>query len=171
MRRSKRDLILDTAVELVGRHGLEGLSFESLATAAGLSKSGIIYHFPSRHDLLLGIHRHLATTWERELEELAGAPAAELSPTERLRAVVTSMGRTADLPELLMHLDARHDPVYQAAWAEVDRRWMPEPDSTGAYLIQLIAYGLWAHDHLHHAPLDPRAREKLIAAALEQIPT
>ncbi len=171
MRRSKRDLILAQAVDLIAADGLAGLSFDSLATATGLSKSGIIYHFPSRHELLLGVHTHLAGLWERELEELAGAPADELSPNERLRAVLTSMGRTADLPELLLILDARHDREHREAWAGVDKRWMPEPDSTDAYLVQLIAYGLWAHDHVHHAPLDARAREKLIAAALERIPS
>ncbi|MDO5670406.1 MAG: TetR/AcrR family transcriptional regulator [Corynebacterium sp.] len=171
MRRSKREQILATAVELVGAEGLAGLSYDSLATATGLSKSGIIYHFPSRQELLLGVHTHLASLWEAELEELAEAPAAELSPAQRLRAVLMSMGRNADLPELLMLLDARQHPDFQAVWADVDKRWMPEPESTDAYLVQLIAYGLWAHDHVHHVPLDARAREKLIAAALERIPS
>ena len=49
MRPSKRDLILAAAVRVIAADGIEGLSFETLADAAGLSKSGIIYHFPSRH--------------------------------------------------------------------------------------------------------------------------
>ena len=76
MRRSKRDLILAQAVDLIAADGLAGLSFDSLATATGLSKSGIIYHFPSRHELLLGVHTHLAGLWERELEELTGISGA-----------------------------------------------------------------------------------------------
>lgn len=171
MRHSKRDLILDAAVRLIADTGLEGLSFETLADAVGLSKSGIIYHFPSRHDLLLGVHVHLAEAWEVELEEIAGAPAADLTDAERLRAVLISMGRTADLPELLMLLDSRHDDEHREAWAGVDKRWMPEPASTDSYLVQLIAYGLWAHDHVHHAPLSPADREALISAALARIPS
>lgn len=171
MRHSKREQILGVAVRLVGTGGLEGLSYESLADAAGLSKSGIIYHFPSRRELLLGVHRHLAAAWETELEEIAGAPAADLSGSERLRAVLISMGRTADLPELLMILDSRHDDSYREVWEGVDKRWMPEPSSTDAYLVQLIAYGLWAHDHVHHEPLSAADRERLIAAALAQIPS
>lgn len=171
MRRSKREPILDAAVSLIAAEGLDALSFESLADAAGLSKSGIIYHFPSRRDLLLGIHRHLAAAWERELREIAGAPPEELDDAGRLRAVVISMGRTADLTELLMILDARSDPSYQEVWAEVDKRWMPSPGTPDAYLVQLIAYGLWAHDHVHHEPLSAGDRERLILAALERIPT
>lgn len=104
MRHSKRGQILAAAVGLITAEGLEGLSYETLAAAAGLSKSGIIYHFPSRHELLLGVHRHLAAAWEAELEEIAGAPAADLTAEERLRAVLLSMGRNADLPELLSTL-------------------------------------------------------------------
>ncbi|MCS5479604.1 TetR/AcrR family transcriptional regulator [Corynebacterium sp. YIM 101645] len=171
MRRSRREHIIDAAVALIAADGLEAVSFEALAEAAGLSKSGIIYHFPSRHELMLGIHRHLAQAWEVELERIAGARAAELSQAQRLRAVVISMGRTAELPELLMVLDARNEPEYKEVWAGVDKRWMPEPDSSDAYLVQLIAYGLWAHDHVHHEPLQAADRKRLIAAALEQIPT
>ncbi len=171
MRHSKRGQILAAAVDLIAADGLGGLSYETLADAAGLSKSGIIYHFPSRHELLLGVHRHLAAAWEAELEEIAGAPAADLTAGERLRAVVLSMGRTADLPELIMVLDSRHDEAYRTAWEGVDKRWMPDPSSTDDYLVQLLAYGLWAHDHVHHEPLSPRDRERLISAALERIPT
>ncbi|QGU05510.1 TetR/AcrR family transcriptional regulator [Corynebacterium comes] len=171
MRRSKYDLILDAAVSLIATDGLDALSYESLAHAAGLSKSGIIYHFPSRHDLLLGIHKHLAEAWETELRSIAGAPAEELTDAQRLRAVLISMGRTAELTELIMILDARNDPGYRAVWAGVDKRWMPGPDTSDAYLVQLIAYGLWAHDHLHHEPLSPADRERLLAAALAQIPS
>lgn len=171
MRPSRREQILAAAVELVGQVGLEGLSFEALATATGLSKSGIIYHFPSRHELLHAVHTHLAQAWESELEALAGAPAAGRTQSQRLRAVVLSLGRTADLPELLLLLDASRHEGFREAWAGVDERWMPDPGSTQAYLVQLAAYGLWAHDHVHHAPLDARARERLIAAALEQIPS
>jgi AcrR family transcriptional regulator len=171
MRRSKRDLILDAAVALIAAEGLEHLSYETLADAADLSKSGLIYHFPSRHDLLLGIHRHLADAWETELRTIAGAPAEECTDSQRLRAVVISMGRTADLAELIMILDARSDPEYKAVWADVDTRWMPAPDTSDAYLVQLTAYGLWAHDHVHHRPLSANDRERLIAAALKQIPT
>lgn len=171
MRRSKRELILGAAVTLIAAEGLDALSFESLADAADLSKSGIIYHFPTRRELLLSLHRHLAEAWERELESIAGAPAGELDAAQRLRAVVISLGKTAELPELLLILDARHDPDYMSVWAGVDKRWMPEPETSGAYLVQLIAYGLWAHDHVHHEPLKATDRKRLIAAALAQIPT
>ena len=95
---------------------------------------------------------------------------ADLTAEERLRAVVISMGRNANCGAA-HDLDSRHDGAYRAVWEGVDKRWMPEPSSTDAYLVQLLAYGLWAHDHVHHAPLSAQDRERLISAALARIPT
>lgn len=77
MRTSKKEMILRTAIDYIGEYSLETLSYDSLAEATGLSKSGLIYHFPSRHALLLAwIHRcdSGVTAWENrkcppELEE------------------------------------------------------------------------------------------------------
>lgn len=49
MRPSKREQILETAVEMIDADGLEAVTYDSLSQATGVSKSGLIYHFPSRH--------------------------------------------------------------------------------------------------------------------------
>jgi AcrR family transcriptional regulator len=46
-----RQAILDAAVELASRDGLEGLTIGTLAERVGLSKSGVFAHFGSREDL------------------------------------------------------------------------------------------------------------------------
>ncbi|MDO5498563.1 MAG: TetR/AcrR family transcriptional regulator [Propionibacteriaceae bacterium] len=177
MRTNKRARIIDEAIGIIEARGVEALSFESLAEAARLSKSGILYHFRSRHDLLLAINQHFVDQSEAELIALAGAPAAEATAAQRLRAVVQHMGANANRAELLMCLEADAHPEFRAQWARLDEAWMPSPesastspDATAAYLVQLMAYGLWAHDHLHHAALSPAAREQLIEAVLASIP-
>nr|MBP6458373.1 TetR family transcriptional regulator [Pseudoxanthomonas sp.] len=40
-----REMILARAYDIAARHGLEGLSIGELATAAGMSKSGVFAHF------------------------------------------------------------------------------------------------------------------------------
>ena len=72
MRTSRRQQIIQAAIRIIEQHSVEALSFESVAAAAGISKSGIIYHFPTRHDLLRGINQHFIDQWESELEEVAG---------------------------------------------------------------------------------------------------
>jgi len=48
-----RDLILNEAIVLASRFGLEGLSIGSLAAQLDLSKSGLFAHFDSKEDLQL----------------------------------------------------------------------------------------------------------------------
>src|SRR3954463_12933477 len=48
-----RDAILRTAASLATVDGLEGLSIGNLATATGISKSGLYAHFGSKQELQL----------------------------------------------------------------------------------------------------------------------
>lgn len=47
--------IVERAIELVRKQGLEGVSIGSVAQAAAMSKSGVFAHFGSREDLQLAI--------------------------------------------------------------------------------------------------------------------
>ncbi|KAF1699057.1 TetR/AcrR family transcriptional regulator [Pseudoxanthomonas suwonensis] len=47
-----RDMLLGCACQLAARVGLEGVSIGDLASAAGMSKSGVFAHFGSREDLV-----------------------------------------------------------------------------------------------------------------------
>lgn len=51
---------------IVEKQGLAALTYESLAAESGLSKSGLIYYFPSLQTLLLEINRFLAAQWEEK---------------------------------------------------------------------------------------------------------
>jgi AcrR family transcriptional regulator len=50
-----RDTVLDTAVGIAGRIGLSGLTIGMLATATGMSKSGLFAHFGSKETLQLQV--------------------------------------------------------------------------------------------------------------------
>ncbi len=55
-----RVTILDEALKIASKLGLEGLTIGSLADATGLSKSGLFAHFGSREDLQLAVLEHAA---------------------------------------------------------------------------------------------------------------
>ena len=62
-----RAAILDQAVELASRVGLEGLTIGSLAEATGMSKSGLFAHFGSREDLQLATLEHVKTSFGEQV--------------------------------------------------------------------------------------------------------
>jgi len=50
-----RQAVLDQAVEIAGRLGVSGLTIGSLASASGMSKSGLYAHFRSKEALQLAV--------------------------------------------------------------------------------------------------------------------
>jgi AcrR family transcriptional regulator len=58
-----RTAILDEALRIASKLGLEGLTIGSLADATGMSKSGLFAHFGSREDLQLAVLEHAAQAY------------------------------------------------------------------------------------------------------------
>jgi len=55
-----RATILDAALAIASKLGLEGLTIGTLAEATGMSKSGLFAHFGSREDLQIAVLEHAA---------------------------------------------------------------------------------------------------------------
>lgn len=169
---SKKVEALEKALAIIEKDGVHALTYDSLATATGMSKSGLIYHFRTRHELLIDCHKLCAERWEQELIGLSGGKTAEqLSPRRRYRATLESMGKNDPLIELLMSIHSQSHPDFQEVWKDIDRRWLPDPagEDESVVLASIIADGLWVHDHLTDRPLPPQRRRALIDVALSHL--
>lgn len=62
-----RAAILDAALSLAARKGLEGLSIGTLAETMGMSKSGVFAHFGSREELQIAVLREYHARFEAEV--------------------------------------------------------------------------------------------------------
>ena len=62
-----RAAILDAALELAGRDGLEGVTIGLLAERMRMSKSGVFAHFGSREDLQVDVIREYHRRFEQEV--------------------------------------------------------------------------------------------------------
>ncbi len=62
-----RASILEAALELASREGLEGLTIGALAERMSMSKSGVFAHFGSREDLQLDVLRFYNHLFEQEV--------------------------------------------------------------------------------------------------------
>jgi AcrR family transcriptional regulator len=79
-----RATILDEALRLVSKAGLDGLTIGTLAEATGMSKSGLFAHFGSREELLLAVLAH----GQAQFGEVVFQPAmAKPRGLPRLRAM------------------------------------------------------------------------------------
>lgn len=48
-------LILDAALKVIGQRGYFGFSLNEVAWVCGISRQGVLHHFPSKHDLLIAL--------------------------------------------------------------------------------------------------------------------
>ena len=80
---SSRDKILDTAEPLFARSGFAGVGLREVAERAGLGKSSLFYHFPSKLKLYVAVLERVFGEFDARLDEGA---TAELSPLGRLHA-------------------------------------------------------------------------------------
>lgn len=181
MRQSKRTLILEAGSRLVQRDGVTALTYESVAQEAGVTKGGLLYHFPSREALLLALHEYVAGQWEAAMEADAGGTAAEVDADARFLAYAR-LHETPARAELLLMLEASEDEAASAIWNAVHDRWAPPVPQTGvagsaagcdagddydaeavrAFLARLAADGLWLYEALDHEGLDPALHDRLL---------
>jgi AcrR family transcriptional regulator len=73
---NSREQILDAAEAVVIERGVNGMTLEAIATRAGLSKGGLLYHFPSKDAVVQGMVSRIALIVEQRFSsELAGEPS------------------------------------------------------------------------------------------------
>jgi AcrR family transcriptional regulator len=68
LRSATRESLLNAAGEVVLRSGADALTLESVAKEAGVSKGGLLYHFPNKEALLTSMVTNLIAEFEQLLE-------------------------------------------------------------------------------------------------------
>lgn len=127
---STRDRILDVALDLFGRRGVDAVSLDEIARAVGVRKQTVLYWFPSKDDLVDEVLAVAAAELVVVID--AALRAAPDDPLNRVDAVVRAVFRPAvRRPALLglirdvsrldaeqaARLRARIDPLVQRAVA------------------------------------------------------
>jgi AcrR family transcriptional regulator len=125
MRPSNRTAIIEAAHRVVARQGGADFSYETTATEAGLTKAGVLYHFPCREDLVLAVVEYVARTWEEAMLEALGVPFDEATPAQRMRAYVdVAAGDDVSRADFAVYADALCRPAHLGPWNEVFSRWL-----------------------------------------------
>ncbi len=70
---SKRDAVLDAACRLFARRGYENTEVDAIASAAGVAKGTVYFHFQTKEKLFLAVSDHgLRRLTEHVLQSIAG---------------------------------------------------------------------------------------------------
>jgi AcrR family transcriptional regulator len=175
--RDTRERILAACEEVVLSAGVARLTLDAAAEAAGLSRGGVLYHFPSRPALVSAMVARLADRFD---EMLAAQRSA--GPVERgayVRAYVEDTFSPADAEQAqrgqrlggAVLAAMASEPELLAPLREAFARWQTEIESDAAdpvraTLARLATDGLWLTELFGFAPIDAdlrrRVREELL---------
>jgi AcrR family transcriptional regulator len=170
VRTSTRERILEAAEDVVLTDGVAALTLEKAAARAGMSKGGVLYHFPGRAALVSAMVQRLAERFDAGLaahrvddgpgslarayvrECFAAPTGADEQRTEQLGAAV--LAAIACEPELLRPL--------REAFAGWQRDVEAEAvDPVRATIARLAADGLWLCELFGFAELGNGLREQV----------
>jgi AcrR family transcriptional regulator len=169
-----RRTLLAAATQVVREGGAASLTLEAVARAAGVSKGGLLYHFPTKEALIAAMIADLQTRFEAEVEA-ALAHDPEPGPGRWLRAFIratfASPPHEIDLTASLLAA-AGTNPDLLAPLRDAFAHWQSLAEADGleparATLIRLATDGLWFADLLRVAPPSGQLRTELLEAMLQ----
>ncbi|KAF0836619.1 TetR/AcrR family transcriptional regulator [Nocardia caishijiensis] len=175
-RPSARPKLIEAALRVVEERGITALTLDAVADEAGMTKRGLIYHFPSKHDLITGIHEDLAARIERELVEATGGEPEEASLVERTKGYVRAALRAPTTVEMRLIMEAANEPEWMEPWLRVYRRWFPEGEqpveeldevALRCLVARMAADGAWGYESTLAAPLTQEGRRRLVTRILD----
>jgi AcrR family transcriptional regulator len=127
--------LLEATTKVISREGILSLTLEAVAKEAGVSKGGLLYHFPSKNALVKGMLEHYLTQFDQALQ------SSEL-PYARAYA---RLGSKEEDPGLMLAFFTAiaHNPALLEVVRESFASWQEQIKGVDATVARLATDGLW----------------------------
>ena len=151
VRDSRRTIavILEAAERVIVKSGVEKATIDEVAREAGVSKGGVLHHFPSKEAIVVGLVGMMAANFEAEISKRQALdPEAKGSFTRAfLRTVTESDDHCVEVFVALTSM-LRGTPSLQQLFRDAHLRWQARIEQDGidpvcASVVRLAADGLW----------------------------
>jgi AcrR family transcriptional regulator len=171
---ARREAVLDAAEALVIDLGAAHLTMDAVAARAGVSKGGVLHHFPTKSDLIKAMLDRLLAVFRSDtdmIERLAGA-----SLKDQLRAwirLIQTTDEKLDRVSSALLTASANEPGLMKPFADMmhDRaaRYRQSPAGFGPALVILMALdGYWLFNALGLEPIE-RQDAALFFGALNEM--
>jgi AcrR family transcriptional regulator len=150
-RSATRDLLLQAASQVVMDKGVDSLTLDAVAQQAGVSKGGLLYHFPNKDALIENMVEHLIQDFEGVLQSEFDQDDAPGTAGQWVRAYIRATLRFSKLSlALIARLSsvAANSPKLMEVIKVHEQQWRQRIETSGldptkATIIQLAIDGLW----------------------------
>jgi AcrR family transcriptional regulator len=169
-----RQQLLEVAARLTMAQGMAAVTLDAVSGASGVSKGGLLHHFPTKNALLDALFESLLGRFDADLDRrMRDDPVPHGRFT---RAYLRAVADLRDSPGEAVHwaqvtIALLVEPRLRRRWREwVQTRadeYVGTDSSVNAQIVRFAADGLWLADMLDSHGLEPAERRGLIARLLE----
>lgn len=157
--RARRAAVLEAARRLFSRQGFKGASLAAIAQEAGLTDAGLLYHFPTKNDLLLAV---IAEGDREQDETLAQVRDARGLP---LLLRMAEFGADLEADPVLTALDVTLSAEHLQTGSEINAYFVRRYDNLRAMLAEALREAAQAGDL--RPDLDPELEAANMTAVLD----
>lgn len=176
-----QELLLNAARSIAGREGITSLSLNAVAREAGVSKGGLLHHFPSKQELINALFIQLLNVMDVRINSIM---ENDTNSNGRFsRAYLHYIGELKESDEsfqlALLSLAMPTEPVLRQCWRDWVEKHLAQGDAfDNSYLGALVRYaadGLWLSALTEGQTLSLQERnaivERLAKISFESAPT
>lgn len=170
-----RDRVLEAAERVVTEVGPARLTLELVAQAAGVSKGGLLYHFPSKELLLIALANRYVQSLQQRIAHAKDSIAAGDVACEAKACIVGMLGsdaRSKAMGATLLAAAANDLGLLEVIREHIARQTELLAGSAGANfaraaIVTLAAEGLKMRESLRISPFDDAQRERIVNELLK----
>ncbi|QKY70229.1 TetR/AcrR family transcriptional regulator [Lentibacillus sp. CBA3610] len=160
----KKMELFEAAQRIINTRGVSHLTLDNVAKEAGISKGGLLYHFPNKNALIEGGINGVLENYSEEMEKLDSKDTdighflrsyAEVSLNNPQQLTSGLLAAIATDPELLKPIQDH----YQNWQQKIEEDGL---DPVTATIIRLTIDGLWFSDMFGLAPPEKELRKDLL---------
>ena len=168
-----REKLVQAAAQLVISKGITRVTLEQVAFEAGVSKGGLLHHFPTKQALLNGLIEQVGQVFKVRLEKFMGLEASD-QPGRLARAYIRASFEyeadelqltnaiakvVSEFPELLLEL--------QEEFVRLDQEMQADGlPAARAIVIRLACDGLWFSELIGVSSLQESLRSQMLEELL-----
>lgn len=163
----KRHLILETAIQIVIENDFNALTLDAVSKQAGISKGGLLYHFPNKEALIKGLGQFVFEELYVNFDQFAQKDSQELGKWTRALITASKMDLEQNA-ELNVGIFAASylDPELSNDISKGYQSILTKLDSDGinpvtATIIRLALDGLYYSKMLNIAPLEKERQDEV----------
>lgn len=146
---STKHRLLQAAAAVTARDGFAALTLDSVASEAGVSKGGLLYHFESKEALVASMVEHLISDFERAHAEALSREVERPGRWTRAYVKATLAGgdcasdMTSGLVAAIALNPALLDPLRERYAQWIEHLQTDQLEGVDAQVVRLAVDGLW----------------------------